>query len=473
MELPLDTYMRSVPRWIPFAILFELLLGLAAILFPVYIPFLIIVAISGVLLFLIKPELGYYLTILALGFDGITLSFLKLGFVPGARTINVHHIFIPLGFLVLLIKIVRDKLEVQKSGLEMPLFFFLGWMLISTLWAPKFIAGFVVILQVLVALVFFFSILQFFREGKLIRSVVMIWFILGLVNTVLTFLFPHGFKFSPFVGLHWAKAVIGRAQAFTYHANTLATELNLSILLGFGLLFSAKSRRSKWLYILSLTAMSAAFILTMSRGWIVALPIGIAFFFYKMRKLKKLISVSVAGLVIAVFLFLVIPEAARQFVWRFFRTPIAADVSEIQVEGATKTLDVRARLWERGFEVFQDSYGLGTGAGGYAATVTADVLFYLRKQPHSLYLTIIFELGLVGVVLFLWLLVTFLWKIESFSKQIRGRPIEPLFSAWYAAWITILLNGFLRITFGSIPFWSFMALGIIMMKTGLEQRKNV
>lgn len=137
MELPITIYLRRIPRWAPFAILFELLLGLAAILFPVYIPFILIVGISGFLLFLIKPQLCYYLTILALGFDGISLSTLKIAFVPGAGTINAHHFFILIGFVALLVKIVRDKLEVQKTGLEGPLFFFLGWMLISTLWGTK------------------------------------------------------------------------------------------------------------------------------------------------------------------------------------------------------------------------------------------------------------------------------------------------------------------------------------------------
>src|SRR3972149_4214240 len=173
MELPLSINIRRVPRYVPFVVLFELLLGLAAIIFPAFIPFLIIIAIAGFLLFLIKPELCYYLSILALAFDGVSLTALKVGHVPGPRTINAHHIFILMGFLALLVKIVRDRLEVQKTGLEGPLFVFFGWALISTVWSPEPGASFTILLQLFVALVFLNCMVQFFREENLLRRIVM------------------------------------------------------------------------------------------------------------------------------------------------------------------------------------------------------------------------------------------------------------------------------------------------------------
>ena len=472
MELPLTIYLRRMPHWIPFVILFELLLGLAAILFPVYFPFILVIGTAGLLLFLIRPELCYYLTILALGFDGISIIALKGGGGPGAQTINAHHILILIGFVTILIKIMRDKLEIQRSSLEVPVFLFLAWAMISLLWTPNLRASLVVVVQIFVALALFFSSTQFFREEKFLRSVVMIWFFLGLADAFLTFLFPHGYKFSPFVGLQWTKSVLGRALAFTGHPNTLALQLNVGILLGFGLLLSAKSRLSKWLYGLAIIPMSLAFVLTMSRGWLVALPIGIAFFFYRMRQFKKFIIVIIAGLVLIGILFLILPESLQGIIWRFFRAPSGAEYSDIEVAGAGKTLEVRSLLWEAGFEFFKNTYGRGIGAGGFASVVGGVLPESAEMQLHSLYFTIIFELGFVGIVIFFWLLVRLLIKIELFSKQIRETSVEPLFLAWYAGWVTMLLNGFLRITLGSVPFWSFMSLGIIIMKIGVGQRKN-
>jgi O-antigen ligase len=301
----------------------------------------------------------------------------------------------------------------------------------------------------------------------------MIWFILGVIDTLLTFTFPHGFKFTPFIGLQWTKSVLGRARAFTNHPNTLATQLDLTILLGFGLLYASKSRLSKFFYGLSITFMSLSVILTLSRGWITVLPVGIAFFFYKIGKLRRFISVILVGIFIVGIFFLVKPEVIEGLVWRYFRAPSDVELSEIEVTGAVKSVGVRATLWEAGYEFFKDTYGRGIGAGGFATIVGAVLPGIADMQLHSLYFTVTFELGLIGLLLFLWLMALFLWKVQSFSKQIKDEPLAPLFFAWYAGWVIILLNGLLRITLGSIPFWGFMGLGIILMKVGLDKGKAV
>jgi hypothetical protein len=323
-----------------------------------------------------------------------------------------------------------------------------------------------------VAVVFFYCTVQLFREEKYLRGIITIWFILGLIDTILTFTFPHGFKFTPFVGLQWTKSVLGRARAFTNHPNTLATQLDLAILLGFGLFFTSKSRLSKYFYGFALALMSCAFILTISRGWLVALPIGITFFFYKMGQIKRFILVILVAILLVGIFFLIDPDVVGELIWRFFRAPQDVELSEIEVTGAVKSVGVRSQLWGAGYDFFMDTYGRGIGAGGFATIVGGVIAEIADMQLHSLYFTVTFELGLIGISLFLWLMALFLWKAELFSKQVRGSPSAPLFFAWYAGWITILLNGFLRITPGSIPFWGFMSLGIVMMKIGLQQNKD-
>jgi hypothetical protein len=457
MRSPLDIP-GNVPRWILFVVLFELFLGIAVILFPALLPILLSVGIFGFLLLLIKPQWGYYLTILALAFDGIAIfAATQLSGVPGAKTLNAHHIFIFITFLVLLIQIVRDKLEFQKTGLEWPLLLFLTWMAITCIWTPDFMTGALGVFRTYVAVIFLYCTIYLFREEKHVRSIIMIWFILGLIDTILTFTFPHGFKFTPFVGLQWTRSVLGRARAFTNHPNTLATQLDLAILLGFGLFFTSKSRLSKYFYGFALALMSCAFILTISRGWLVALPIGITFFFYKMGQIKKFILVILAAILLVSIFFLIDPDIVGGLIWRFFRAPQDVELSEIQVTGAVKSVGVRGQLWGAGYDFFMDTYGRGIGAGGFATIVGGVLPEIADMQLHSLYFTVTFELGLIGISLFLWLMALFLWKAELFSKQVRGSPSAPLFFAWYAGWITILLNGLLRITLGSIPFWSFIS----------------
>jgi O-antigen ligase len=472
MALPLNTFVRKVPRWIPFLILFEIFLGFAVVIFHALLPIILSVGIFGFLLLLIKPQWGYYLTILALAFDGIAIFAAQMPGVPGAKTLNAHHIFILITFIVLLIQFVRDKLEFKKTGLEIPLLLFLAWLAITLIWTPDFKNGALSVFRTYVAVVFFYCTVQLFREEKYLRGIITIWFILGFIDMILTFTFPHGFKFTPFIGLQWTKSVLGRARAFTNQPNTLATQLDLTILLGFGLFFAAKSRLSKWFYGSSVTFMSLAFILTISRGWLVALPIGITFFFYKMGQLKRFTLFIIASVAIIGIFFLIKPDVVGELIWRFFRAPQDVELTEIQVTGAVKSVGVRSVLWGAGYDFFKETYGRGIGAGGFATIVGGVIPEIADMQLHSLYFTVTFELGLIGLLLFLWLMALFLWRVELFSKQIKGGPVAPLFFAWYAGWVTILLNGFLRITLGSIPFWSFLSLGIVMITIDLDKKKE-
>jgi O-antigen ligase len=456
-------------------VLLEIVLGLSAVILPPLVPLILFMAGAGFLVFLINPQLGYAFTILALALDGISILAYEAAGAPGAKTLNLHHILILITFIVLFLQITRDRLPLRVTGLELPLLFFLLWMCTTLLWVPKRSAGIILIVRMLTAWAFLFSGVQLFRETRDIRRLFTIWFCLGLADVLLTFLFPHGYKFSPIIGMEWTRETLGRARAFTQHPNTLATQLVLSILLGLGLLFSAETRVSRWFLGLSTTAMLLALLLTTSRGWIAVLPVGAAFFFYKTGRLKRYVLVCAALLAVTAVFVSVRPDVRDMLVWRFLRAPPEAELSEVRIGEAIQSINVRAELWKAGLELFKQTYGLGIGAGGFAAVVGSLLPERASQQLHSIYLTVIFELGIPGVILFLWLLVSFHRRIQAFSAFVRGRPEETLFFAWYAGWLSILLNGLLRITPGSIPFWGFMGMGVIIMNavSGSEKAPGV
>jgi O-antigen ligase len=150
----------------------------------------------------------------------------------------------------------------------------------------------------------------------------------------------------------------------------------------------------------------AAILLSASRGGAFAavvammlVPIGFA----KMSHLRK---VAVAGsLVIAVIAAaLTVPDRS----WERLMT-IDDEASTRWTLGNLENLDLmnmRVAIWKEGLDQFKESPFVGVGAGGYLNVV--DPVHGERRVAHNIFLSILVELGMIGLLLFV-LMMTMLF----------------------------------------------------------------
>ena len=123
--------------------------------------------------------------------------------------------------------------------------------------------------------------------------------------------------------------------------------------------------------------------------------------------------------------------------------------------------DIRVRNWVACIEMFQETNGLGIGAGGYAQVIADyDWKIYesIHRYPHGIPWGIIGHYGLVGMVCAVWLIVRVAKMARQLVEWTRGTAVEPF--AWampatifaYFAWSVVEFN------FDDKPFWEFLAL---------------
>ncbi len=229
------------------------------------------------------------------------------------------------------------------------------------------------------------------------------------------------------VAVHIFLAVVGVIKGgkgiggFIGDENDLCMTVNLIIPYSFFLAMSAKKTRKKVFFFLLTGLFIFTNILTFSRGGFLGMvAIGVYIWF---RSPRKMATTVLVGILVAFVLL-----AAPQKYW--------ARIHTISEEGTRPGSSGEERLytWKIGWAMFLDNPILGVGQGNfpwvfrkYEVETGHGEGFHTRsiagRAAHSLYFTLIPELGMAGIILFLLFLKQFYRDIKTIRLiRKRGDP---------------------------------------------------
>jgi O-antigen ligase len=283
------------------------------------------------------------------------------------------------------------------------------WMallVVMTLWVPFANNNFHALMTLKdMTLCFFFylGIVAFVNSTKRMHKLILMW--LG-VHTVLAI---NGI-------LHHGQGVGG----WMGDENDFGMEMNVAIPVAFFMYQGATSKGTKILYIGLLGLFVMALVSTGSRGGFLGLlAVGAYCWFYSPQKFISLIvGICLSGLVLV---------AAPQEYWD--RIATITDDSTME----TGTAGQRMFTWGIGWEMFLANPILGVGQANFPWTLgeylggrTWQTKSLSGRQAHSLYFTLLPELGLVGVVIF-GSMIYFNYRdtrIRQLRPRLRGDIVE-------------------------------------------------
>ena len=176
--------------------------------------------------------------------------------------------------------------------------------------------------------------------------------------------------------------------------NDFGMEMNVAVPVAFFMYQAAANQRAKLLYMVLLGLFVMTVVSTSSRGaFLGLLALGTYCWLYSPRKVMSLVlGICLIGLVLV---------AAPQEYWD--RISSITDDSTME----TGTAGQRMFTWGIGWEIFTANPIFGIGQGNFPWTIgeymggrTWQTKSLAGRQAHSLYFTLLPELGLVGVVIF-------------------------------------------------------------------------
>lgn len=192
---------------------------------------------------------------------------------------------------------------------------------------------------------------------------------------------------------------------------------------------------------------------SLSRGGYVAFLVG--WLFLGLIKQRKL-------LVLLVVFFLtwttLVPNAVHERVTMSYNE---------QTGTIDHSAETRLTLWEDALQVFDSNAALGTGFNTYAYMHRVGVY----EDTHNFFLKVLVETGILGLVLFLWLVIKLFWAGFRLSRRAKD-PFFASLGLGLATWIAcaVVANFFGdRWTYLQVGGYMWVIAGLVARAMVLEQ----
>jgi probable O-glycosylation ligase (exosortase A-associated) len=262
-------------------------------------------------------------------------------------------------------------------------------------------------------------------------------------------------------------ALVGRALwNFIYaNPNDLAAMALLQLSMAVGLVVTERRRSLVWLAALVGAALLTLLILmTQSRGAVIALAV-FALLLVASRRRRPLVLLTAATLAVGVAM--IAPGGVWTRMSGLTKATNTADLRAVDAEGSAQE---RFEIWKVAVKVIRDQPVLGVGLGAYRP---AHAMYALdgpfspgakgERDTHNTVLTVLAETGAPGLMLFLALLITTLWKAERIRRAWGAsmpRTSQQLLCLQLGL-LAFLVAGI----FGSLAYLSFLYIQLVLIWT--------
>lgn len=438
MELE-SLYQYQLKKFIPWGMLIiaELVLAWLSVMFPYYAVFFLPVILLCFTVFF-SPRFAYYLFILCIVNNLIMLQ-ISFAFSAPLRLwrlqgINVDGIIIPgiiTEFLIMLAflswvfsKMSKSEPAYPKTALDLPLLIFFAWAIISLFWAPDFIPGLIGIFMLIGCYLAFFLSVVIVRTKKIFNTVIWLLILVGVINALLAIHSLHNEAFykelyrsenlSIFFTLRDTAKFRGTGLGLTLITSDL---LNIVIMIAIGKFIVEKYFLKKCLIFFLILVIIFGQFTTLSKGGVISFIAGSFFFVAAYKPLRRGFFFVIPTIIIILKgILLILP-----FGWPW---PERAEFFRERSSFFSRTL-----MWGSGFEDLIKSYGFGYGAGSFYPT-------------HSIWLGVLFELGIIGLLIWLWLVFRLFFSFWSLlSNKSIGHYYRVMLIAFLAAIVSTLTFG--------------------------------
>lgn len=446
--MPSSAERRTLPdtwRWAAWGLLVlavELLLVGTIAVEPLFSVGLV-VACAGALAVLERPLLGVLLLIVARLLSTGALVFFRIGkmgigpFEPA--------LLLCLGALVFHAVFHRRTVWVAFPW-KAPLLGFMALTAVSVFWNQSAKDAVADLIPMGLVLANALVILVFIRRYSDFRLLLLVWVaacvLIGILNQFsaqLTFLQTAAFK---------AAAGGGRSTGLGQQPNWYAMNLMFIIPTAFGLALVERGRLLKLALIGAGGFIFYSMLQSGSRGGAYATLIGgmlVALAHPVFR--KWFLRIGIASVALGGFIIAADIGSARA-------------LTRVTSNALVLTQNYRFWNWEVCWKMFQDTYGLGIGAGGYEDLLPSYNYYVaqsLYDYPHGIFWEQLAHFGVPGLMMLGWLLAAIFRMSSEVIRLTRGTEAEVVAWTMPAAMLGYFAWSFVEFTLIEKPFWEFLA----------------
>jgi putative inorganic carbon (HCO3(-)) transporter len=441
-----------------------------------YIPIIFLYTLI-LALFLVKPKIGFLGFIFFISFDNYLFW---NGF--GVK-IKIYQVFLLGGLMAFLLMNFLMKAKIKKDTIFLLLLIYWAAGFISLKNAPNKTDAYIILIVELVSILIYFLVIQMLRDRSLIKATLMTILLSGNFVALLSIYQVIAYNLGlPSRVIQTNQFFWGRPVGTFYESNYLGAYSLSIVLIIIGLLLSNQKEISRVYLGISLMMQLLTLLLSMTRGaWL-----GLFFGFFLLYLLLRYVEKQKKGFrfvnlaVVTLFLFLV-PSLLVYFFAPSFSEKTWNRFSPFQsLNFQPASYSPEAIRWKKmtgTFESIKSSPLIGFGPG-QAGMISGEQVWYqpevdyLRRGTGSanLFLGIMFQRGLLGLMLFIPVLVIFFKRafhaLKNMPDDFLKTVLRSIFVAFCAVFFTFMFTDNHLLAF----FWVY--LGIVVSIINIASRSN-
>lgn len=410
-------------------------------------------------------------------------------FIPPKEAMTAVLILLACMFWILKM-IDWSEIKFASTPLNFPILSFIILCLLSLIWSNNFFVSFKELPLFLAGPLLYVIVINNINNQRQINRILTITLTVAGLFGIYGILQYNGIDF-PF----WIRNV-GRQQVFGLFGNVnfFAEYLIIPLPIAISLFFTSRNKLIKVLLLISILTMGTSLILTFTRGSYLGLGISLIFmaFLFLTYRGKNIIKENKKYFLIVLLIIIIV--ASLFFIPNSFNKPETAVYkikSRLSISSLTESYTIRSRItnWKYTILMIKDHFFLGSGIGTYkynSLKYQAEFFdqgdnrslypYVFTTKTHNEYLQLWAELGIVGLGIFLWLLVTYFIYGFKFLKRINNNYNQGLVIGLMGAVVAVLVDGIFGFPFHLpatiVLFWLSLALTVSIIKSEAGLEKN-
>jgi O-antigen ligase/tetratricopeptide (TPR) repeat protein len=412
-------------------------------------------------------------------------------FIPAKEMISEVLIVLSLMFWGLKM-ISREEIIFTSTPLNFPILSFISICVFSLIWSNSFFVSLKELPLFLAGPLLYFVITNSINDERQINRILDILLIVGGLFGIYGIFQYNGIDFS-----FWIRN-IGRQQVFGLFGNVnfFAEYLIVPLPIAVSLFFASRNKFKKILLLIAILAMGTSIIVTFTRGSYLSFGVSLIFMFFvflisrgkKFIKNNKKIFIIILLAIIIITLLFVIPNPLNKS-----GTIISKIKSRISVTQLTQDYSYNRRIaiWKFTGMMIKDHPLLGSGIGTFKYnTLRYQAEFFAQGKNRSLYpygfadkahneyLQLGAELGIIGLGIFIWLMISYFRFGLKILRKIKDAYRQGIIIGLMGAVVAVLVDGIfgfpLHLPATIVLFWLTLALtiAIVMIKSEADAEEN-
>ncbi len=380
--------------------------------------------------------------------------------------------------------ITKEKLALNPTPLNIPLLSFITICILSLIWSNSFFVSLKELPLFLVGPLLYFIITNNISDQRQIDLILNVLLIIGGLFGIYGILQYKGIDFSFWI------ANIGRQQVFGLFGNVnfFAEYLIIPLPIAISIFFGSRNKFKKFLLLIGILAMGTTLIVTFTRGSYLSIGVSLIFMFLLfllsrgksfINENKKIFIIILTSIIIVAFLFIVPTPLSKP------GTAISQIKGRVSISGLINEFSSgrRITIWKFTGMMIKDRPILGSGIGTFKYnTLRYQAKFFEQGQNRSLYhyrfavathneyLQLWAELGIIGLGIFIWLIISYFNCGLKILRKIKNKHRQGIIIGLMAAVVAVLVDGIfgfpLHLPATVVLFW--LALGLTMVMAGTE-----